>query len=290
LDAALDDGIPAIAWVSAAELPFWHLPATQSGWWGYPITVYGREGNRYLVDDRNMGRLTIGADDLAKARSRIPSYKNRLVVADAAASELDEGRLVAAVRAGLEEQVAHLGEKSASFSLPALDKWAKMLVDTRNAKAWAVVFAEGVGVVDVLASVVEQIDDRGQFGGTLRDLYAGFLDRSGSLVEIDLSGPAGAYRVAAQRWRDLAAVCRTVPAVAETSRLGRLRRDAVEKGDVGDQAGLEAAGAIAQALSSTDPIGPDQMTELFSRLADAVRAVSDAEKDAVQALRMAMGG
>jgi Butirosin biosynthesis protein H, N-terminal len=288
LDQSLDDGLPAIAFVSTADLPYWHLPAEQSGWWGYPITVYGKEGDRYLVDDRNTGRLTIGANDLAAARSRIPSYKNRLVIADPAASELDEEQLVAGTRAGLEEQLAHLSEKSASFSLPAFDKWAKMLTDTKNAKSWAKVFADGVGLVDALVSVGEQVDDRGLFGGSLRRRYAEFLDRAGQLIDIDFSEPAGAYVVAAERWLDVAAVCRSVPAVAEASRLSQVRRDAVERGDIGDDAAVKAAEGIAGALDSTERIGSDEMADLFSNLSEAIHAAVNAERDALEAMRVAV--
>ena len=288
LDQALNDGIPAIAFVSVADLPYWHLPAEQSGWWGYPITVYGREGDRYLVNDRNKGRLTIGADDLAAARSRIPSYKHRLVVADAAASELEEEQLVAGVRAGIEEQLAHLSEKSASFSLPAFDKWAKMVTDTKNTKSWSNVFADGGGLVDALVSVGEQVDDRGLFGGSLRRLYAGFLEHAGQMVDIDLSEPASAYVVAAERWLDVAAVCRTLPAVDEASQLSRARRDAVEKGDRANDAAVNAAKGIANALRATDHIGPDEMADLFSNLAEAINAAAKAERDALETLRIAM--
>ena len=288
LDQALDDGIPAIAFVSVADLPYWHLPAEQSGWWGYPITVYGKEGDRYLVDDRNKGRLTVGGDDLAAARSRIPSYKNRLIVADPAASELDEVQLVTAVRAGLEEQLAHLSEKSASFSLPAFDKWAKMLTDTRNAKAWPNVFADGVGLVEALISVVEQVDDRGMFGGSLRRRYAEFLDHAGTAIDTDLSGPAGAYMVAAERWLDVAAVCRTIPAVDEASRLSRLRRDAVERGDSGDRAARTAAEGLAGVLDSSDPISGDEMADVFPRLSESIHSVANAERDALETLRVAL--
>jgi hypothetical protein len=289
LDRALDDGIPAITWVSAADLPFWHLPEIQSGWWGYPIVVYRREGDRYLVDDRNRRPLTIGSEDLAAARSRIPSYKNRLVVADADAAELDEDRLTSAVRDGLEEQVAHLSERSSSFSLPAFDRWAKMLTDTKNAKAWSVVFADGAGLIEVLMSLVDQIEDRSQHGGTLRNLYAGFLDLAGPLVDTDLSGAADAYRVAAERWSEVGQVCRSVPVVDEAARLSRLRRDAVEKGDAGYRAAREAAEGSAAVLEAAEPLGREEMTDLFSQMADAVRAVSDAEKDALAALSAAMG-
>lgn len=285
LDRALDDGLPAIAFVSTADLPFWHLPVEQSGWWGYPIAVYGRDGDRYLVDDRNLGRMTIGAAELAAARSRISSYKNRLVVADAAATELDEDRFLRAVRAGLEEQVAHLSEKSDSFSLPAFDKWAKMLGHANSAKSWGNVFAQGAGLVEALVSVFEQVDDRGLFGGSQRALYAEFLDQIGPPIGLDLSEPGDAYRVAAGRWLDVAAVCRTVPAVDEAARLVRERRQAVERGDIGDDAAGEAAKGIARILASTKPIGPGEMAGLFSDLSEAVRTVAGAERAALETLR-----
>jgi hypothetical protein len=285
LDRALDDGVPAIAFVSVADLPFWRLPAEQSGWWGYPITVYGREGDRYLVDDRNTGRMTIGAAELAAARARISSYKNRLVVADAAASDLDMEQLVAAVRAGLEEQLAHLSERSVSFSLPAFDKWAKMLTNTKSAKSWSNVFRDGAGLVDALVSVVDQVDDRGMFGGTLRALYAEFLDLVGTLIDLDLSEPANAYRDAAAGWRDVAAVCRSVPAVNEASRLIRARRDAVERGDTGGDAAREAAEGIARVLASAESPRPDEVAALCSELSEAISAVADAERTALETLR-----
>jgi hypothetical protein len=285
LDQALDDGIPAIAFVSVADLPYWHLPAEQSGWWGYPITVYGREDDRYLVDDRNTGRLTVAAERLAAARGRIPSYKNRLVVADPAASELDEERLVAGVRAGLEEQLAHLSERSDSFSLLAYDKWARMLTGSKAAKSWGKVFADGVGLVETLASVDEQVDERGLFGGSLRRLYSDFLGHAGQLIDRDLSEPAAAYLVAAERWHDVAVVCRSVSAVDEVSRLSRARRDAVARGDVADDKARDAAKGIRDVLESSDPIGRGEMTELFANLAEAVKAMANAERDALETLR-----
>ncbi len=290
LDDALAAGVPAVAFVSPADLPYWHLPAEQSGFWGHQITVYGKEGDRYLIDDRNNGRLTIGADDLASARARIPSYKNRLVVADPAATELEAETLRAAVQAGLEEQVAHLSEKSNSFSLPAFDKWAKMLTDTKDAKAWPRVFAGGDGVAEALATVVEQIDDRGLFGGTLRRRYAEFLGGAGRIVDLDLSAAADAYQIAADRWQEVGAVCRTFPAVDEAAAAGARRREAVQLGDAGASAASEAAQAIAVALGSADSVDPAQVEGLFAGLSEAVRAAVAAEREALEALRRSVRG
>ncbi|HEX7100255.1 MAG TPA: BtrH N-terminal domain-containing protein [Acidimicrobiia bacterium] len=284
LDEALEAGIPAVAFVSTADLPHWHLPTEQSGWWGHPIVVYGKEGDRYLIDDRNRARLTIGAEELAAARVRIPSYKNRLVVADPAAIELEADRLAAAMRVGLEEQVVHLSEKSTSFSIPAFEKWAKMLTDTRNAKSWPNVFADG-DVVGALASVVEQIDDRGMFGGTLRRQYADFLGHAGRVLEIDLGKAARAYEVAADRWLDVAVVCRSMPAIEEAARLSLKRREAVAGGDAGNRAAREASKALAKVLDSAPALGLDEMTDLFTSMADAVEAAVAAEREALETLR-----
>src|SRR5690606_28752109 len=56
LDDALESGIPAVAFVSTADLPHWHLPADQSGRTGQPITVYGKVGDRYLIDEATWSR------------------------------------------------------------------------------------------------------------------------------------------------------------------------------------------------------------------------------------------
>ncbi|MEX0698271.1 MAG: BtrH N-terminal domain-containing protein, partial [Acidimicrobiia bacterium] len=79
LDHALDAGLPVLAFVSTADLPYWHLPEEEAGWTGYTLALYGRERDRILVDDRNRQRLTMSADATAVARGRIPSYKNRLL-------------------------------------------------------------------------------------------------------------------------------------------------------------------------------------------------------------------
>jgi hypothetical protein len=139
-----------------------------------------------------------------------------------------------------------------------------------------------------LVSVGEQVDDRGLFGGSLRRLYAEFLDHAGQLIDIDLSEPASAYMVAAERWLDVAAVCRSVPAVDEASRLSRVRRDAVERGDIGDDAAVKAAEGIAGVLGAPDRIGPDEMADLVSNLSEAINAVANAERDALETLRVAV--
>lgn len=289
LDAALADGVPAIAFVSAADLPYWHFPADDSGWWGYPIVVYGRLGDRYLVDDRNHRRLTVDADELAAARARIPSYKHRLVVADPAATELDMDRLLAAIREGLADQVEHLGSSSQSFSLAAFAKWSKMLTSATAAKAWPRVFADGSGLLGALVSTHEAIDAVGILGGNLREMYAEFLERAAAILGSDLSTATARYREAAAGWQRVADVCLEVPEVAAVVAADRDRRSAVAQGDRGRRAAQEAA-RTSQRLMAQDHFGADAAgrRDLFARLANALDDVVAVERAALDSLRRAV--
>ena len=85
LDAALAAGRPALATVDRQEIGYWHLPAHQSGRGGYPVVVYGVDGDRVRIDDRNLAPLTVDRERLDAARARVGSYKHRLVVIEPAA-------------------------------------------------------------------------------------------------------------------------------------------------------------------------------------------------------------
>ena len=198
LAEALDAGRPAIADVSVVELRYWNMPTVESGWWGYPVVVYGRDGDAFLVDDRNLAALHVTSADLAAARSRIGSWKNRLVVVEP--SRPDEGRLMSGVYGGLAEQVAHLSAKSDSFSLPAWRKWARMTSDTRNSKGWPTVFADGLATGSLRASIYTEA----AHGAHLRGLYADFLDEAAGLLGREsLTEAADAWRRAAARWEPI---------------------------------------------------------------------------------------
>jgi len=288
LQEALAAGLPAIAFITAADLPYWHLPSEESGWWGYTIVVVGQEGERYLVDDRNLKPLTVADEDLRAARGRISSYKNRLIVVDPAAIELDNDGLVRAIEAGLVDQVEHLSAKSDSFSLPAIAKWARMLTDERNPKGWGTAFADGEGLVEALVSTYEGVTDVGIHGGNLRSMYADFLREAGKLTGRPLVEAETAYRKAAGSWEEFAAVCLEVPIVKTIVELDRGRREAIRNGDEGWEEALSAGPVSGRLLRSEVDLGEGERRELFNRMAEALRVVHGNEVNALEALVAAM--
>ncbi|WP_173921702.1 BtrH N-terminal domain-containing protein [Agromyces sp. Marseille-P2726] len=191
LDAQLDQGLPAIAWIDPYTLGHRGEPESRDGFGGPPVIVYERNGDSYAIDDRSMAPIVVSAARLAAARARVGSYKHRLITIDPERVDLELHR---AVEEGLRLQVEHLSETSDSFSLPAWRKWARMTTDTRNKKGWPNVFADGLGIGSLRASIYSDA----AHGAHLRGLYADFLDEAAILLGRDLGSDA--WRVAADAW------------------------------------------------------------------------------------------
>jgi butirosin biosynthesis protein H-like/uncharacterized protein DUF4872 len=289
LQDALASGFPAIAYISTADLPYWHLPSEESGMWGHTVVVYGQQSDHFLLDDRNLKPLSLTGQDLSASRGRIPSYKNRLLVVDPAAVELDNDALLKAVESGLADHVEHLSSKSDSFSLPAIAKWRRMLTDERNPKGWGQVFADGHGLVDALVSAHEGVNEVGIHGGNLRSLYADFLKEAAKITGRPLGDAQRAYRKAAKSWEEFASVCLEVPVVTEIVDLDRQRRNAVRQGDQGWDEAKSAGLRSARLRKSDADLGDGDRRKLFEQMAETLRIVHGNEVTALEALVDAVG-
>lgn len=285
LDAALAAGRPALVTVDLQEIGYWHLPEHLSGHGGYPIVAYRLEGDRVLVDDRNLAPLSVERERLDAARARVGSYKHRLIVLDPSAA-ITEDRLRHAVREGLADAAEHLSARSDSFGLPAWRKWSRMLVDERNPKGWPTVFADQAGLVGALLSTYEGIEPVGTDGGHLRALYATFLDEASALLEAPgLAQAASAYREVAAMWDGLAelALPLGVPEFAELREgLAAVHESVVARGDEdAEEAGAAAARlwALRARLDGESPVVPD-----LGRLSEALSEIYEAERAAARLL------
>jgi hypothetical protein len=259
LDAQLDQGLPAIAWVDPYTLGHRGLPEWFDGYGGPPVIVYERTGDSYAIDDRSTCRVTVSGLRLASARARVGSYRHRLITIDRERVDVD---LRPAVEEGLRLQVDHLSERSDSFSLPAWRKWARMTTDSRNTKGWPTVFADGLGVGSLRASVYT---DAGH-GRHLRGLYADFLDEAADLVGRDtLRDAADAWRTAASHWESV---------VDEALAPGDELRELIDRGDAG-----------RWELQARRDEAPGELPAL----GEPVAAMYDAEVAALTRLRSSIG-
>jgi hypothetical protein len=296
--AALDDvlaaGRPAIAFVEHQAMGTWGAPPELSGFAGYPVVVLGRsDDGGYLVYDRGDRPLVVSDEVLAAARARVGSYQHRLYDLQPAGDPTADG-LRRAVEAGLADQVEHLASPSDSFGLPAWRKWARLLTDTRNAKAWPRVFAGGTGLFGALLSIVEGVDgDIGPFGGHMRDVQVAFLEEAADLLDRPaLRDAAAAWRGVADLWADLAdaAMPPDLEGAAEAVEADEALHEAVMAGEPGRAAARDAAAIVwaARARYAREfPLPALRTHELFEDLAARVAAIHAAEVAAFETTRLA---
>ena len=288
-DALHSDGPAPLVWMDAQEIGYWNLPEHQSGHGGYPIIVYGHDKGRFLIDDRNSVPLSVREETLSAARGRVSSYRNRLVQFDPP-DVVTTDRLRKAVRAGLTDQVKHLSVSSDSFSLPAWRKWSRMLLDTSNKKGWTSAFADQVGLFGVLLTMYESIESPGYDGGSLRSLYADFLDEASELLDMGALGSVakGCRDVDAQ-WSHLAET-----AAPRSHRLFERARDLIdslhehvlEDGDAGRKKAASVAKQLWKLRNRSQPLfSRDEFMELLEQLSSEVATIYRREREFVSQLR-----
>ena len=289
LDARLDAGMPVIASVDLQSIGTWGRPEAQSGYFGLVVVVVGRDADgTYLVDDRGRSPFRVDPSVMAAARGRISSFKHRIVGLRTTPGPIPADRLRAAMRAGLEDQVDHLRSPSDSFSLPAWRKWARLMTDERNAKAWPRAFADGQGLFGSLSAIHEMVGTQvGPWGGHLRELYAASLDEAAAALDHPALGDAAnAWRGVADQWEELAdaAVPPDLDGAAEAVEAAEQIHEAVMTGESGRPhvvAAAERARVISDQYTDAFPLPPDRIAAILHDLADQLGAIYESEVDAL---------
>ena len=296
LTELLAAGRPCIVRPDRYILGYWGLPSLMNGCGSPNLVVYAQDGDRVYIDERNVSPLSVPRATLDAARARVGSYKNSLYVIDPATGPISAETLRAAVRAGLEDCVEHLSAASDSFSLPAWRKWARLLTDQKNAKAWPRVFAGRRALAGALLSVWEGIVPAGGEGGNVRDLYADFLEGAAALLDNPaLREPAEAFRAAARAWQTVAdtALPDDVPALARLRDLAvAVRQSIVDPAAVTPEEATQAIAdlwAMRAQLDGEFPLDDAAVTELFGALSSAIDDVYQRETAAVAQLARAIG-
>ncbi|MFG1969879.1 BtrH N-terminal domain-containing protein [Nonomuraea fuscirosea] len=289
LNAELDAGRPCIVLPDRYHLGYWHLPAALDGYGGHPVVAYRRDEDGVYLDDRGRAPIHVPRERFDAARARVSSYRNVLHVLRPDGPP-DEATLAAAALDGLRDCAAHLSATSDSFSLPAWRKWARLLVDTRNAKAWPKVFADRRGLAGALLSIWEGAQPVGMDGGNLRDLFADALDETAALLDRPgLAEPAARFREIQGLWHELAE--EALPArVPEFARIRELTAAVKESVMADGTAGGPAAAPAAEELWAARAAANDSLAEagdpgpLFAALSARVSAIYEAERAAIDRL------
>ena len=297
----LDSGQPAIVWADTFTLPHNHLPYDERNWAMRPVLVYGyADGNAYLADRANCP-IVVPADVLHQARSRIRKDKYRVMALDGP----DLSRLPAAVSKGIWQCISLYTDappkgKRDNFGLAALQRWVKLLTNTRNKYSWARYFPPGERLWMALAGDLTQ---PGAFGWIMheagnsaeRGMYADFLEEAAVILQKPgLNEASDRFRQSEAAWRNLAdnLLPASVPLFKETAELltrqhtlfieqGANAMDAIQKVNT-------RLTALQNEAATHFPMTDEKVVALREALAQQVQAILDIERAAVECLQSVM--
>jgi hypothetical protein len=295
LEAALERGRSALAWVDLCALPHHYMGDSAGGALPHVVLVAGIDGDTAEIYDRSSEPLAIDRADLESARQRLRKAKNRVL--SIAPGSVSRSALSAAITAGLRRCVAGLdGETdapghAANMGLAGLDKWAELIDDARSKKGWPRAFARGPALAMGLRQAYYWIEAAGTGGGGFRSMFADFLEQAARALDRGaLDAIAGRYRELAVAWTAL--VDRMLPASGRFGEI-RARLDAIEAALID---GPDATGAIGaareelEALTEAEgfPLDEAETADLYADLGARLRRIAAAEREARDALAAAL--
>jgi len=291
---ALAEGRPPIVWVNPQGLPY---PGTPYGY--HPLVVFGidEEGGEVHLADRSAKAVTISQAEFVSAQQGGDPPRFRTVLVAMPRPPKSAG-LKAAVRQGLRDTCEQMqngfGPKNfrSNFGLSALEKWANLLADPKDARGWPKFFPPGPRLYQALTATFDQIENRGGGGSALRGLYADFLDEAASILrKAALNNVAGQFRESERLWGRLSAALLpdSVPLLKEAKRLMVKRRTLFEKKGLAARDEIRAADArLAEIRARMDyefPLSAGEAADLLANLRERVLSIHAAEAEAIRALK-----
>lgn len=290
---ALTQGKPAIVWVDVMSV-YATTPPTTEMWFVSPILVYGVDpkSNTVYIADRAQVPLTTTLDAFTAARARIKKHRHRLMTIDAPNPDKLPEAIRAGIRACIDIFIAEppVGHKS-SFGLDAYQKWAKLLITTKDKQSWSKMFAPGRQMYCGLTSTYRYLEIFFTGGHGARYIYADFLDEAAGVLDNNaLKEAAVQFRHCATLWDALtmALLPDQIQPFCESRHLmcrsydlfltqGNASRD--ERQEIDRQ--LEA---IKVDMEKNFPLSDADAATMRAALRDHVMQIHDAEKIAIDLL------
>lgn len=210
LDAALNEGKPALLTVGKAGLPWFADLSEMEAYDPYTIVVAGKGDGEYLVDDCSEAAERISADALSKAWAL--HKKGKFAVRTISVPEVGARQVSDALRSALATTSAHmtgpvLGNAfDVNFGLSGIRKWAGEVSDARTKKGWSARFGEAEAFRYAMDRVSECFTVAYGSPGATRPLYAEFLAEAHEVAAVDLAPAAEAAAASGALWEAVVAV------------------------------------------------------------------------------------
>jgi hypothetical protein len=254
------------------------------------VAVVGRDGDDWWIDGRAPVPTRLASPTLARFRSGYRPAKNRLTTIVGAAPSADpSGTLRLAIADTAKSYVEPAVPRSfwVNCGFAGLEKWQRMLTDSKDKKAWPALFDEGPRAFAALKRTYEWVACL-VAPGAGRPLYAEFLDEAARILsEPSLRTAAAAYREAGRLWSAFAVGVATVDDAAVRRACDEAEREVESLDAEGDCQTM--ANPIEQ-MEKQRAAGADcRLTKaaarsIYAEMAVRLQAIGDAERAGVAAM------
>ncbi len=301
LKTVLASGLNPLVLADQFSMPYSDLNPKQM-WNMAPVLATATDGSTVTVVDRSSQPFHVAMADLTKARGRVKEDRFKLMTLDAPQTQ----KLPAAVHQGIWQTIQLFTEKPPkggrdNFGFAAYEKFADLLVNTRNKHGWARYFEPGVRMFHALVGAPGQpgayfwVNHWGAADGAERGLYADFLDEAAVILKRPtLRESAAVFRESHKLWLKFADALlpQDVPMLAESRKLiDRKQKLFFEQGEAAlDE--IRAVNVQLRALlkeAETDfSLTTTAAMDLRANWSELIRQISATEQQAVQGLQAAI--
>ncbi len=299
---ALESGLSPLVWADYFSMPYNDLNPSAGMWGMLPVLAVEADGKNVTIADRSSRPFHLSMADFTKARGRVKEDKFRLMTLDAPQTS----KLPAAVHKGICQTIQLFTEDPPrgardNFGFAAYEKFANLLVSTRNKQSWERYFGPGVRMYHALAGSPSQpgayfwVNHWGSADGAERGLYADFLDEASVILKKPaLKDAAQSFRESHKLWLMFAEALlpNDVPMLGESRKLiDRKQKLFVEQGESALPEIKKINVQLRKLLkeSETDfPLSNTQAAELRANLQEIILKISAVEQKAVDLLQAAI--
>lgn len=289
---ALGQGQPVIVHADLGVLPYDVAGRTYIDH-ALVVERFNEQDDTYVVADRAGVPVTIGREELRRARESISSLKNRACIIEAPVpTEID---LKDAIRAGIVacyQTLQNPPTPKGNFGLEGMRKWAKLINDPKNKSGWPTLFPQGLPLYQALHMTFLFIEILQSSRGALRGLYADYLREASAVLEIpQLADVASRYDQLSAMWTGLAeaALSSDVPLLATTKQFER------QKDELFRNRGLDALDdlrtiedelrSLKEQAMNEFPLNESASRELLDNLRARIEEIVQAEEAAIADLQ-----
>lgn len=298
----LESGLSPLVWVDQYSLSYNDLSPKDAMWNMIPVLAVEKDGGSVTIADRSSQPLHLSMDDLTKARGRVKEDRFKLMTLDTPQTN----KLPAAVHKGICQTIQLFTEEPPrgtrnNFGFAAYEKFAELLVNTRNKQSWERFFPAGVRMYHALAGSPSQpgayhwANTWCSADGADRGLYADFLDEAAEILKKPgLRDAAEIFRKSYKLWLKFADALLpdNVRMLGESKKLIRKKHDLfIDQGGTALPEIKKINVRLRELLKESEtnfPLSQVQAAELRAKLRELVLKISAVEQQAVDMLQSAI--